>query len=360
MDTTIKKPLISALMPVFNAAPYLRESIDSILNQTFKDFELIIIDDASYDRTKLILSELEKDDQRIRIYRNKTNLGIANSLNYGLTLAKASIIARMDADDISIPDRLEKQWRFLRQHPEVSVVGSHLRVFESPENIICVPLSNHEIRVRLLFETSFFHPSVMFKKNNVLHASESYRDSSVPAEDYDLWCRLAEDRSIVFANINEALIIYRTHPSIDRSAYLTKQIHRANQIRSEQINKLGLNPTELEIACHNTLAYPNSPTDSQRPSLKDCAKWLDRLESFNRNALIYPPKVLKNELNNRWKALCLHSASDNINVSLIYLNRCYSSCPFTSIFIVAKMIRRYFHRKLVLLCTIPKLWFFHD
>lgn len=155
--------MISVVMPVYNGEKYLREAIDSILNQTCTDFEFIILNDASTDETEEII--LSYDDPRITYARNETNLQIANTLNKGIALAKGKYIARMDADDISLPERFERQIKFMEDNPDIDVCGCSMKTFGMQNVIYRVPKTHDEIMVKLLCGFALAHPTIMGKRS---------------------------------------------------------------------------------------------------------------------------------------------------------------------------------------------------
>ena len=160
MQSNAPHPLVTVLMAVYNGEKYLREAIESILDQTYTNFEFLIINDGSSDRTEEII--LSYNDKRIRYIKNEQNLKLIASLNKGLDLAKGEFIARMDADDISLPERLEKQINFLEKHPEIGLLGSWVRTLGLTNNRNIIFKQGHNtIRIQLLFNNFFHHPSVV-------------------------------------------------------------------------------------------------------------------------------------------------------------------------------------------------------
>jgi glycosyltransferase involved in cell wall biosynthesis len=212
------EPKITVIMPVFNGEHYLTEAIDSILAQTFSDLEFLIVDDGSTDATPDILAQYVADDRRVRVLRNEANCGIVDSLNRGLDEARASLIARMDADDISLPERLERQYLFLNQHPDVGLLGTWAQIWREGQKTSrrhSPSLTDIRLRFELLFNNPFVHSSIMMRKK-VAVAVGGYRFEQPPyPEDYDLWSRMA--RITKMANIPEPLQIYReTESSVCR------------------------------------------------------------------------------------------------------------------------------------------------
>ena len=203
-------PKISVIMPAYNAEKYLKEAIDSILTQTFADFELIVINDCSKDATEQII--LSYDDSRVVYLKNEQNLGVAGTLNRGLSVAQGEYVARMDADDISEPQRLQVQLKFLEAHPQVVMCGSHVTVFfDTGEQRVCYyPTNDGQIRAVLLFACPFAHPSVMLRTNVLRDHGLHYDEEFEKVEDYRLWTKLAEYGKL--ANLPEPLLRYRKHP----------------------------------------------------------------------------------------------------------------------------------------------------
>jgi len=224
-------PLVSVLMPVYNGEPYLREAVESILNQTFTDFEFIIIDDGSTDSTWEIL--IEHNDPRIRLVRNKANIGLIRSLNKGLGLARGEYIARMDADDVSFPERLAQQVSSLDGHPEVGVLGCGVQVIDgcgNPSHIRRFPAEHGVIKWCLCFDDPIAHPTVMMRREVVVRAG-GYNADMVHAEDYDLWRRLSWTTCL--SNLPEVLLHLRRHEACITRAHRAKQLE--NSIRISQL-----------------------------------------------------------------------------------------------------------------------------
>jgi glycosyltransferase involved in cell wall biosynthesis len=202
-------PTVTVLLPVYNAERFLRESVDSILSQTWRDFELLAIDDGSTDASLSILREY--DDPRIRIIVNPRNLGLTATLNNGIRQARSDLVARMDADDIAVPARLEKQLQFLHASPQVALVGSWGYYVDENDRVlqkVTLPHSSVELRRELIHSNCFFHASVVFRRDAVL-AVGGYDGEVAHAQDYDLWLRIAARYQV--ANIPDFLIRYRVH-----------------------------------------------------------------------------------------------------------------------------------------------------
>lgn len=210
MSITPDAPAVSVVMAVFRPdARYLQQAVQSILTQTLRDLELIIVEDPSSIAAADVLRDIS--DRRLHIHRNDTPAGLGQSLNVGLRLARAPIVARMDGDDIALPHRLETQLRFLNEHPEVTLVGSRITIIDEEGKAIGarrLPLSNDDIHASLRRYNCIAHPSIMFHRDAIL-AAGGY-DANIRAEDYDLFCRLAR-RGDRLQNLEEQLTQYRFH-----------------------------------------------------------------------------------------------------------------------------------------------------
>ncbi len=204
-------PKVTVLMPVYNGEKYLAEAIESILNQTYKDFEFLIINDGSTDRSAEIIQSYK--DSRIRVVHNPKNIKLIATLNKGLELARGEYIARMDCDDICLPNRLQFQVKYMDEHPEVGVLGSRVRNVNEMKDFISEPqrpLTHYGNQWILLFKTSLMHPTVIFRKKLVIDLG-GYSKNALHSEDYELWSRLSE-HTIIRQQPN-VLVILRKHDS---------------------------------------------------------------------------------------------------------------------------------------------------
>jgi glycosyltransferase involved in cell wall biosynthesis len=210
-----REPLVTVLMSVFNDVRFLPESVESILGQTFGDFQFIIIDDGSSDGSWDYLASL--NDPRLRLIRNPRNVGLTASLNVGLALSTGRYIARMDADDISEPDRLQKQFAFLESHPEIGIVGSSRMLIDEVSAVLSIANAvqgDLEIRWKCLLGNPFAHPAVMLRREVLAHHHLRYDESFRTAQDYEFWTRLLQHTH--GENLPEPLIRYRLRDGISR------------------------------------------------------------------------------------------------------------------------------------------------
>ena len=226
-------PKISVLMPVYNCRQYIEESVNSILNQTFSDFEFIIIDDCSTDGTFEYLKSLT--DPRITLLRKPQNTGYTISLNMGLKIAKGKYIARMDGDDISLSDRFAKQVSFMDANPDIIVCGGGYEAIGSDFKFI-PKTSNEDIVLDLMSFSPFAHPTV-FLRNIILKENNIQYDTQYePCEDYKLWITLSEYGKL--ANLCDILLYYRIHQNQTSIVRVNAQIEITKLIAFEYIKKL--------------------------------------------------------------------------------------------------------------------------
>jgi FkbM family methyltransferase len=203
-------PAVSVVMSVYNGQAFLAAAIESILSQTFRDFEFLIIDDGSSDKTPEILSTCAKQDGRIRVVRHE-NKGRAVSLNIGIELSKSPYIARMDADDISLPNRIKEQLEFMERHPEVGLLsGTYERINSEGRVLDTIRLlpRDAEIKVAMLVYNPMCHPAAMMRREVAIACGE-YRKAFLDADDYDLWLRMSERSQL--ANLEQPILQYRVH-----------------------------------------------------------------------------------------------------------------------------------------------------
>ena len=226
-------PTVTVLMPVYNGEKYLRESIESILGQTFSDFEFIIIDDSTDNSAKVISSY---NDVRIKYFRYEKKLGIANALNIGLDLALGEYIARMDCDDISLPDRLKKQVLFMEKNPDIGISGTWAQTFGEHVNndVWKYPCAPKEISYALLFNSVLVHPSVIIRKSCLQKFNLKYNPEYF-TEDYNLW--VTADNYFKLANIPKVLLKYRLSNTNTGTLNKEKQLLSAKMTRNYCLNK---------------------------------------------------------------------------------------------------------------------------
>ena len=235
------EPAVSVVMPMYNAAPYVGEAVRSVLGQTFGDFELIVIDDGSRDESAVEVGRAAKGDSRLRLIR-QANAGVSVASNRGTELARGEFLARVDADDVCLPTRLERQVSYLREHPDCVAVGSRvmfideqgLPLFEMPG----IKLTHEEIDEGLLnVEWTILQPATMFRTRAVREVG-GYRTDLNIHEDHDLFLKLAEIGKL--ANIDEILFRYRQRKNSAVTTYAEKHVRSFESVFEEAWKRRGL------------------------------------------------------------------------------------------------------------------------
>jgi glycosyltransferase involved in cell wall biosynthesis len=241
-------------MPVLNAVPFLNEAVDSVLAQSFGDFEFIVVDDGSSDGSLEVLHEYARRDARVRVLQNSANIGVAQTLNRGLAECRGEYVARMDADDVALPERFARQVEFMDSRPDVGVCGTWFTAFGELDGTYRHPEDGEDIKIaHLLRDSAICHPTAFMRRALLQRTGIRYPEGNFPAQDLWLWVRLGFVSKL--ANIPEALLRYRIHPrqvsGVKRSAQSRKaaeaQLFFASSIFGRAL-------TDAEIAAHAVLA----------------------------------------------------------------------------------------------------------
>lgn len=254
-------PRVSVIIPTFNSERYLGESLWSIITQDLSDFEVIVVDEAgSTDRTEEIVRHL--DDPRIRYVRNAERLGLVRSLNEGVRISRGELIARMDADDVSEPERLRLQVELLDRRPDVGVVGSAIRLIDDESRSLKTrpyPLTPVASRWFMLFSPSVPHPGVMFRRS-VFERLDGYSEEAVHCEDYELWARAQEITEVM--NLPQPLLRYRIHHQSVSSRQQSAQAEASLNISCRLISETLGRPVDRDTV--NGLKHPYHITTKEQ------------------------------------------------------------------------------------------------
>jgi Glycosyl transferase family 2 len=297
----LSHPAVTVLMPVHNSSAYLPEAIESILAQTFGDFEFLIIDDGSTDGTWQILTEYGRRDARIRLARNQANIGLTRCLNDGLAQAQGDYIARMDGDDISLPERLARQVAFMEQHPPVGICGAWVqKIGRLGQGMVRYPSDDVDIRCQLLFKDVLAHPAVIMRRMLFTQLGLAYDPAYRYAQDYDLWVRAAEH--VALANIPRILLRYRMHRQQAGQREREAQDQAAGRVRQFQLRRLGVQPTVAESATHEAIS--TSRFQPGQAFILAAEAWLRRLSAANQRTGMYPAPAFVRVLAERWYVVC--------------------------------------------------------
>ncbi len=293
------KPLISVVMSVYNGASYLKEAIESVLNQTYPHFEFLIINDGSIDQSLEIIQSFK--DDRIRLLDNEVNKGLIYSLNRGLDEAKGKYIARMDADDISLPHRFEKQVSFLERHSNVGVLGSDYISFSEDASQYIVAIHNSaEIKSFLLFSATICHPTLMLRKSIIDQHHFRYSETTKHVEDFDLWTRMSVHKS--FSNLNEALLKYRDHANLVSHTFSEIQKQNGKLVRQRYLGDIGFSYSEPELNVHNLIASNQRITSKEQ--ILNIENWLTSLVKQNDAKQVIPAKDFNHVMAKQWLDCC--------------------------------------------------------
>lgn len=335
------KTRVSVLMPVYNGEKYLRGAIDSILRQTYSNYEFIIINDGSTDGSASLIKSYK--DLRIRFIDNGINIGLPSTLNKGIELAIGEYIVRMDQDDVSLPERISKQVGFMDDYKEIGVCGTWIKfigISYRPwsSRVYQYSTKPRDIMARSLFYTSFAHPSVIMRRALLDKFRLRYDSQHLYAEDYGFW-----QKCILYfptANIPEPLLLYRVNPA--SMTNLGKEIGRQTVLRINRLNiqnfDIGFTPEELFI-CRDY------PIDFKPEFLAKFHSWLEKLQEANFVKQIYPEPEFSQALAEEWFFACFRSSCLGIEVW-----RLFWRLPFgRALKLDMKQITRFF-----LKCTVKK------
>lgn len=298
-------PLVSVILPVYNAGPYLAEAIESILSQTLFELELIIIDDCSTDESATIARQYEAQDSRVRVLVNEHNRGRAHADNRGHALARGHYIAKMDADDVALPHRLHTQFEFLENRPEVFLTSSFLQAFGATNLVYRYPVSPAEVRCFLLFDMPVGNPTIFFRRSLLTQYQLAYDEQIVDTfgEDYEWVARVAN--VTIIENQPEILLRYRTFPAASKAEVHARRTAKANHIRQRVLARAGFVASARELRIHDAVAH--YPYDLGDITLSEAHAWLLNLAVQNEQLGYAAPTALQKVLAERWFWLCYHN-----------------------------------------------------
>ena len=283
-------PKVSILMCVYNGEIHLREAVESILNQSFKDFEFVIVDDGSTDSSWQILTEYSIGDSRIVLIQNEKNLGLEKSLNKGLAATKGEYFARQDADDVSIANRLQLQVDFLDNHPEVGALGTCVEYIDDRSHTTgtnSLPTDHESLQSLLLFN-NFMHHSTLMVRRSLMQKLEGYNEDMRYVEDYDLWWRLSCLSRL--ATLPDILLKRRldNRPRISK-LYREKQLHNSFEISFKAVREsLGKELSDLDREAYERFWWNINQFIISKQNYQKC--WLNK---HGQNALLRREDIQK-------------------------------------------------------------------
>jgi glycosyltransferase involved in cell wall biosynthesis len=300
MSTT----LVSVVMPAYNAAPYLKEAIDSVLQQHYPYFELIIIDDASTDATASIVQQYT--DHRILYLRNEANQGIVFSRNRGIAMAKGSFIAILDSDDIALPNRLEKQLAYMEADPGMGACGSFYTVIDTKGKkltTVTLPVSARDIKTFLYFNVSFCHSTLMMRTE--VARKYEYRVGFDIIEDYEIAYRISKDWTL--GNLPFSTTLYRVHGhniSIDKKS---RMLEVRRLMDSIVLRDLSISFTENELDLHSNFINMNTAFFRDNEKMEELEDWLLKFYDHLRRQIDINIAIVRRILAVRWFLVCYRS-----------------------------------------------------
>lgn len=309
-------PKVTVLLPVYNGERYLREAIDSVISQTFSDFELLIIDDGSTDSSLQIINSYT--DSRIRLLRNDKRLKLSGALNRGMDNASGEYIARMDADDICLPQRLATQVTYMERYQDVGVCGSWIKMFGLRGTIVYkAPTGYQHVRAKALFDNPFVHPSVMMRKTLFDRFSLRFDGNYYPTEDFELWTRAIS--LFPCDNIGMVLLHYRVHSQSMTNSDWTQMDARALAIVKRELELLGCHASDDQAAFHRNIGRQMSRQCRSRDEVMVAEEWLKSLLALNGQRKHYEDRALMEVIQDVWFRLCFNSSTIGVRVLQSYL-----------------------------------------
>lgn len=296
----MNNPFVSVLMPVYNAEKHLKEAIESILNQTYDNYEFIIINDGSIDSSEHII--LSYNDPKIRYIRNNENIKLISTLNKGIRLCEGRYIVRMDADDISLPNRIEEQVMFMENNPDVAISGTWFESFGNKKGVTKYSADSNEIKYRMLFQSHLNHPTTIWRKSIIDENKLQFDPNFIHAEDYEFFARVAQNHKL--SNLPKVLLKYRTHNGNISSKHRDIQIENSREIRRNLFNQTGLNPSINQIIAFEYLNYFEYKKINLSPI--ELSSFLNTIILANTKSKYLEEPLLIEKLSHLWYHYCLN------------------------------------------------------
>ena len=335
-------PKVSVVMSVFNNEADVAQAIESILMQSMSDFEFVIIDDASTDSSPSIIQGYAQKDQRIRVISNSRNAKLATSLNKGIAIAQSQYIARMDADDVAMPNRLFVQYQYMQTHPNIAVCGAWVELYENAKIIWKTSTSRQGANCSAFFESCFHHPTVMIRKS-VLDQFGTYDEEISTAQDCHLWSQLAFDHQQALINLPQVLLRYRSHPDKQREQYRADQHAKASSLRKKNLLRLGIDASAEQYHWHDVLCCATPIAEKEQ--FRSLLTWIDFLEARNLQVQLLSSKHFQKELNKKFLGVCLASAPSSIYAVIYFIKRCWKEDVIKNAYRALRMVSFYLLRK---------------
>lgn len=297
-------PLVTVLMSVYNGQKYIGEALDSILQQTYKNIEIIVFNDASSDGSAAIIEGFAEKDARIVFVNNLDNCGLTKNLQRGVIMATGKYIARMDADDIAMPERISTQVDYLESHPEIDILGtSYIPFVDNEYGTEVKQITGHEdICCELLLQFTLVHPTVMMRRERLIENNLNYDPEFRYSQDFDLWERAS--RKLTLENLNIPLLKLRgDHPGKISTRLKKPQKECSDRVRRRQLEKLCVNLSENEEAVFH--AFGSHALEMTFAEMQTLDEVLMKIVKANRVASIYNQEKLEKRAAELFRWNCL-------------------------------------------------------
>jgi glycosyltransferase involved in cell wall biosynthesis len=300
-------PRVSFLLPVHNHVGTVGATVESVLGQTMGDMELIVIDDASMDGSAEVLRRFK--DSRMRVHRNEVNLELTRSLNVGLAMARGEFVARIDADDLCLPQRAEIQLAFLDAQPHIAVTGSYIETMSEnaePLRVVEYPHSPNDVAAAFLFRNPIAHPAVMFRRELLARHGLRYDETFRRGQDFDLWVRCILS-GLKLANVPQVLTRYRVHATQVSQRDSQGVRETGARVRKRLIRALGISDSQVQSGLHEQLAWDE--LQDETAWLTEAVSWLELLYRTNQATGLMEADALGRTLCGRWVKVLRHAKS---------------------------------------------------
>ena len=327
----MNEPLVSVLIPCYNVEEYIEESMNSIINQTYTNLEIIAINDCSKDRTGELLQQMALKDNRIKVVDNKQNLKLITTLNNGIGLCNGEYIARMDSDDIALPTRIEEEVAFLEDNKDHDIVSTMFYAFksESPSrrSLHQGPLHDRELRAYMLFKSGICHPASMIRKRVFTELGLKFEADYLHVEDYALWSEAIYKTKL--ANIGKPLLLYRVHQNQVSSLNEDLQLENKKKVFKIHCHHLGL-PTDDDFIDIYASVAETVPQEASFEYITRCEEFMLSLLQLNEQISFCDSSFLRRMLSVHWLRLCANSMLGlkvlrKLKSSTLYIKENYTS-----------------------------------
>jgi glycosyltransferase involved in cell wall biosynthesis len=328
--------LVSVLLPVYNASHYLKEAVSSILNQTYKNFEFIIINDGSTDGCCDFLNSI--DDSRIKLINHAKNKGIIETLNEAIGISEGEFILRMDADDVSYPERIQILLDYMKNNPRVGIAGSYTNL--TGNSLYHTKfLNSDEIKARLLFDNVYSHPTMIFRKKVFSENGIYYNKKYIHAEDYGLWMELMHKTEYGIVPI--PLLKYGIHQNQISKIHRKKQMEMVGIIHRTVFHKFNFSIHDDELDLHKKIFFKNYENNIH--FFKKAENWLMKLREYNNRTGIFNVKSFNDITSWVWFEIATHLMTHNVcNVKIFRNSLLYNPKIYNRKFLLRYRIKSLF------------------